>query len=62
MIQISEALPTYRLCTACRSNNEVKEITFSYHNGTFSQGVQVTLCKECRKELIERLKETDDAD
>lgn len=56
MIQISGVLPSYRLCTACRSSNEVREITFSYYNGSFSQGIQVSLCKECIAELVDILK------
>lgn len=58
-IAISGELPDYRLCTACRSDNDVRELTFAYDNGAFKQGTQITLCKECRKDLIEILTKAD---
>lgn len=60
IIMMSDELPAYRLCTACRSNKDAREITFAYENGMFRQGVQIALCKECRKDLMEVLKGTDD--
>lgn len=60
IIMMSDELPAYRLCTACRSDNDVREITFAYYNGAFKQGTQITLCKECRKDLMEVLKGADD--
>lgn len=55
MLTISDTLPDYRLCTACRSAEDVKAITLMYDNGAFKQGVEITLCKECRNELLQIL-------
>ena len=60
LITVSDKLPIYRRCGACRSNNDTREITLAYDNGMFRQGTQITLCKECRRDLIEVLKGADD--
>lgn len=59
MINLSKELPRYRLCTVCRSDQNVKDITFSYNDSYFSQGTQVALCKSCRVLLEETLRDED---
>ena len=60
MIGINNSFSSRRLCTACRSDDDVMEITFGYDNGSFFQGTQVALCKECRKGLKELLVEVEE--
>jgi len=60
MIEINRVEPSYRLCNACRSNDDVYEIAISYQTGRgSSNGVMITLCKNCRKELVEKLNRID---
>ena len=59
MIEISEHSFT-GACSSCQSNKNLKSFNFGVAdpiNNTVRTGIKVTLCEECRKELIEKLKE-----
>ena len=60
MIEMSKALPSYRICGSCRGQNDVREIKVSAILDTFSCGTVIALCKDCREELIEVLKGDND--
>ena len=60
MIGINNSFSSHRLCTACHSDDDVMELTFGYDNGSFFQGTQVALCKECRRGLKELLIEVEE--
>ena len=60
MIEISETLPSYRLCNGCKSEDDVREIKVSFSLGNHSVGSVIALCRSCRSELMELLRGAND--
>lgn len=60
MIEISETLPSYRLCNGCKSGDDVREIIVSFSIDNHSVGSVIALCRSCRSELIEVLRGASD--
>ena len=46
-----------RVCNCCHSKEELKEILFEYEDNGY--GHSIALCSKCRKELEDKLKESE---
>lgn len=56
MIEISETMPSYRLCNGCGDGDDVREIKVSFVLDNYSVGSVIALCRSCRSELMEALR------
>lgn len=45
-------------CTCCQKKEKTKRIRFAYDDGR--RGISVTLCDDCRRELVSRLSESEE--
>lgn len=59
MISIAKSEEANDMCQCCRNRGNVVRIMFECRYGVNTQGVAITLCDKCRKELAEKLKEGD---
>ena len=55
MIEIAKRRMMSNSCRCCNSQNDIFEILFKVDNS----GTTVSICKECRKKLVELIEEID---